>query len=163
MAKARAIEAVGPAATFREAAAAAVRERALEVFEHERRALDLSDPEAVHDMRVATRRLRAALEIYAAAFPRKAHAALLEEVKNLADDLGARRDPDVAIDALERTRDELAEADRPGIDSLLADLRTRRDEGNERLATGLARVRESGLPRRLEALSRLALDDEPAP
>ena len=36
--------------------------------------LDTSDIERVHDMRVATRRLRAVLEVYAPCFPRKRHA-----------------------------------------------------------------------------------------
>ena len=57
---------------FREAAARTVAARAQELFEHADGVLDTSDIERVHDMRVATRRLRAVLEIYAPCFPRKA-------------------------------------------------------------------------------------------
>jgi CHAD domain-containing protein len=39
--------------------------------------LDTSEIENVHAMRVATRRLRAAMEIFASAFPRKQHRVLL--------------------------------------------------------------------------------------
>ena len=55
----------------------------------------LAEIERVHDMRVATRRLRAALEVFEPCFPGKAHAAVLRQVKALADALGERRDRDV--------------------------------------------------------------------
>ena len=51
-------------------------------------------------MRVATRRLRAVLEIYAPCFPRDEFSVVLRDVKALADALGARRDPDVQLAAL---------------------------------------------------------------
>ena len=60
MAKARAIPGLAEAKSFREGATRAVETRAEEVFEHREGVLDLSDVERVHDMRVATRRLRAA-------------------------------------------------------------------------------------------------------
>ena len=53
-------------------------------------------------MRVATRRLRAALEVFEPCFPRKRHRKALKRVKALADALGERRDRDVAIEFLER-------------------------------------------------------------
>ena len=112
MAKARPIRGLSPDTRFRDAAAAAVSVRAQEVFSFGDAALDLSDIEGVHDMRVATRRLRAALEVFAACFPSEQHAAVLAEVKDLADRLGERRDPDVAIEELEA----LAEKFAPGTD-----------------------------------------------
>ncbi len=83
------------------AAARVVEVRAEEVFEHSDGVLDLDDVERVHDMRVATRRLRAALEIFEACFPRKRHRKALKRVKALADALGERRDLDVEIELLE--------------------------------------------------------------
>ena len=74
---------------------------------HAEGVLDTSDIERVHDMRVATRRLRAAMEVFAACFPAKEHRRLLKEVKRLADALGERRDPDVAIEELEAIAAEL--------------------------------------------------------
>src|SRR3954447_24254590 len=100
MAKARDIPDFEHAASFGEAASMAVEVRAEEVFDHAAGVLDTTDIERVHAMRVATRRLRAVMEIFAPAFPRKQHRALLDEVKALADALGERRDRDVAIDAL---------------------------------------------------------------
>ena len=63
--------------------------------------LDIADIERVHDMRVATRRLRAALEVFEPCFPRKRYRRALREVKALADALGERRDRDVTIAALD--------------------------------------------------------------
>ena len=58
-------------APFAEAAARVIEVRAEEVFEQSRGVLDLGEIERVHDMRVATRRLRAAMEIFEPCFPRK--------------------------------------------------------------------------------------------
>jgi len=44
-------------------------------------ALEGRDPEGIHDMRVASRRLRAALEVFQDVFPRKRLRPLLDEVK----------------------------------------------------------------------------------
>ena len=74
--------------------------------------LDLDDIERVHDMRVATRRLRAAIEVFAPCFPRKRHRAALKQVKALADALGERRDRDVAIEPLEGFAAEMASGER---------------------------------------------------
>src|ERR671932_603598 len=98
MAKARDIPGLHASMPFAEAAAATVAVRAAELFEHAEGVLDTSDIERVHDMRVASRRLRAVLEIYAPCFPKAQFKPLLEEVKALADALGARRDPAESTD-----------------------------------------------------------------
>jgi CHAD domain-containing protein len=90
--------------------------------------------ERVHDMRVATRRLRAALEIFEPCFPEKAYGQALTEVKRLADALGERRDRDVAIAALHGFNDQMAAPDRRGVASLIERLRGEQEEANEGLA-----------------------------
>src|SRR3954471_18546124 len=100
MAKARDIDGLHAHLPFAQAAAATVAVRADELFEHSENVLDTSDIERVHDMRVASRRLRAVLEIYAPCFPPEQFKPLLKEVKALADALGARRDPDVLLHRL---------------------------------------------------------------
>src|SRR5438046_2113521 len=113
MAKARDISGLHADLRFREAAARTVAVRAQELFEHAEGVLDTSDIERVHDMRVASRRLRAVLEIYEPCFPRKALRDVLDDVKALADALGERRDPDVHLAQLE----EFAGASREGTGS----------------------------------------------
>ena len=153
MAKARAISGVAPDSSFREAAADAVEVRTEELFSFAEGVLDTGDVERVHDMRVASRRLRAVLEVFAPCFPKKELRRTLREVKALADDLGERRDPDVAIAALERVGAGLAAPDRPGLDGLIAELSERQQSGNTLLARRLERVEEIDLRARLLALA----------
>ena len=156
MAKARSIPGFADAASFREAAVRVVAVRTEEVFEHADHVLDTSDIERVHDMRVATRRLRAALEIFAICFPEGEHRKVLKEVKRLADALGERRDPDVAIESFARVRDALPAGDRTGVNGLIDELRARQERGNEALEAAIERARERGLHERLLALTAAA-------
>src|SRR5436853_2333774 len=132
MAKARAVD-LDPFAPFGEAARRIVAVRGGELFEHSEGVLDTSDIERVHDMRVATRRLRAALEVFADAFAKDELRPVLRDVKRLADALGERRDPDVHIEEFTKLRERFAAADRPGIDLLLDELRAEQARGNETL------------------------------
>jgi CHAD domain-containing protein len=152
MAKARAIPELSGTDAFREAAAKAVAVRADELWEHADNVLDVGDIERVHDMRVATRRLRAVLEIFAPCFPHKAHRSALGGVKALTDALGERRDPDVQIEHLEAYADAVPAADRPGIDVLVARLRARQAAANADLAVALAEMERDDLRGRLAAL-----------
>jgi CHAD domain-containing protein len=144
------------AGSFRDAAAMAVRVRAEEVFEHAAGVLDVEDIERVHAMRVATRRLRAVMEIFAPAFPRKRHRAILKEVKALADALGERRDRDVAIESMTRIGLALTVTDRRGIDHLIGELRDEQSGANAALAAALQALEENDLRGRLRALAAAA-------
>jgi len=153
LASARDIPGITPDATFREAAASAVEVRAEEIFSFRDRALDTNDIEGVHDMRVATRRLRAVMEIFAVCFPKEQHRRALREVKQLADVLGERRDPDVMIDGLEVVARKLAATDRSGIRHLEETLREDQAAANERLEAMLDRIERDRLRERLVALA----------
>jgi CHAD domain-containing protein len=156
MARARDIPGITADATYADAAASAVETRAEEVFVHTGRALDTSDIEGVHDMRVATRRLRAVMEIFAPCFPEKEHRSLLKEVKLLADVLGERRDPDVMIDGLRGIADALTSYDHAGIAHLEESLMGDQSAANDRLAVLLERIERERLHARLIALAEEA-------
>ncbi|MFP5388998.1 MAG: CHAD domain-containing protein [Thermoleophilia bacterium] len=143
-------------ASFSKAAKKTAKVRAAEVFAHSEGVLDLGDVERVHDMRVATRRLRAALEVFAPCFPPKRHRKTLKKVKALADALGARRDADVEIALLENLTGEAAEADRAALHSLIDELRLRQAKANEALAAYVAPKRLKKLRRRLKKLIKRA-------
>jgi CHAD domain-containing protein len=143
-------------ASFSEAAARVVKVRSKEVFEHSAGVLDLDEVERVHDMRVATRRLRAALEIFEPCFPRKRHHKALKKVKALADALGERRDADVEIASLGALLDQAAEADRSALAQLIDGLRGRQREANEALAPHVFSKRLKKLRRRLKKLAKAA-------
>src|SRR5256714_1839290 len=140
MAKAREVSGLAGQDPFRVAAAKVVSVRSAELFEQSTNVLDTSDIERVHDMRVATRRLRAVLEIFAPCFERTLHRGVLGDVKTLADALGERRDPDVHIDALQRFESAVAEADRPGVESLIGRLRQDQTAGNATRSRALENV-----------------------
>src|SRR4051812_11754034 len=129
------------------AGARIVRARTLELFEHDERVLDTVDIERVHDMRVATRRLRAVLEVFAPCFPKQTFKAALRDVKALADALGARRDPDVHLEAMRAFG---------GVEPLVERLRERQAAGNAALAAALEAAEASDLRGRLLALADAA-------
>jgi CHAD domain-containing protein len=139
-------------APFAAVAARVVATRAEELFEHSAGVLDLDDVERVHDMRVASRRLRAALEIFEPCFPRKPWRKAKKRVKSLADALGERRDPDVAVELLEGLAGKVAADDREAFDKLIEDLQARRRRANEELAAAVAPKRLRKLRRRLSRL-----------
>lgn len=143
-------------ASFGLAAARVVKVRAAEVFEHSAGVLDLDDVEPVHDMRVATRRLRAALEVFEPCFPHKWHRKALRRVKALADALGVRRDLDVEIELLEGLAGEVAEEDREELRALIGDLRSQQRQANDDLAPFVTAKRLKKLRRRLAKLVKEA-------
>ena len=115
--------------------------------------LDTSDIERVHDMRVASRRLRAVLEIFEPCFPQGDFKTVLRDVKALADALGERRDPDVHIEDMEELETAFQAAYRPGLEALVERLRARQARGNETLAAALEHVAECRLHDRLHSLA----------
>lgn len=150
MARAREVE-LDCEAPFALAAKRVVKVRSKEVFAQAEGVLDLSDVEPVHDMRVATRRLRAALEIFEPCFPHKRWRKALKRVKALADALGERRDLDVEIELLEGLA-EAAGEDREALADLIDDLRARQRQANDDLAPFVAKARLKKLKRRLKKL-----------
>jgi len=81
MAKARDVDGLLPRTPYALAAARTVRVRSEELFEHADGVLSTDDTAQVHDMRVATRRLRAVLELYAACFPSRELRPVLRDVR----------------------------------------------------------------------------------
>ncbi|HET9740456.1 MAG TPA: CHAD domain-containing protein [Solirubrobacteraceae bacterium] len=152
MAKAAEID-VDPYEPYALAGARIVHVRADELFSHGDEVLDTSDIERVHDMRVASRRLRAVLEIFEPVFPKGDFKTVLRDVKALADALGERRDPDVHIEAMEKLEAAVQTANRPGIHALLERQRARQAAGNATLTAALQHVREADLHARLHSLA----------
>jgi CHAD domain-containing protein len=144
---------VDPFEPYALAAARVVRVRTAELFDHADGVLDTSDIERVHDMRVASRRLRAVLEIFEPCFPKGDFKTVLRAVKALADALGERRDPDVHIEDMEGFEAQVQATLRPGIDALVERLRAQQARGNAALAAALEDMRENDLHARLLSLA----------
>lgn len=108
--------------------------------------------EALHDMRVAARRLQAALRIFRDAFPRKRHRRVAREVRSLIRALGAVRERDVFIDFLDRRIVEAPEGGRDALRLLRAKEEARRRAERRALERELNRLRDSGLEQALRDL-----------
>ncbi len=147
MAKAREIRGIAAGDAYGSVARRVITVRADEVRAHATGVLDTTDIERVHAMRVATRRLRAALEVFKPCFPKREFKAALRDVKALADALGERRDRDVAIVALGEIRAEAQDAEGAAVDSLLRGLEDERERANAVLAGFVTadRLREFGV------------------
>src|ERR1700694_776391 len=96
--------------TFISAGQHMLRERLKKFLEWPDEVLKQDDIEAVHRMRVASRRMRAALDAYEFCCEPKAFKRVYRTIKGAADTLGAARDIDVMLQEL-RTRREQMTAD----------------------------------------------------
>jgi triphosphatase len=93
------------------------------------------DPEELHDMRVATRRMRAALKLFSGALPEQA-GFYRNELKWLAGALGEVRDLDVQIEHLEGLSSG-QEEDREAFGEVVRALDKRRVEARKRMLEAL--------------------------
>jgi CHAD domain-containing protein len=102
-------------------------------------ALDSDDIGAVHDMRVATRRLRSALRDFAPLLRKRPLKIVGKDLKKLADSLGAARDEDVVIAALKKLRKKAGDkAVKTGIAKLIGERRANRRRAQADLTETLA-------------------------
>lgn len=95
------------------------------------------DPEELHNMRVAARRMRAAWRVFDDAFKAGKTKKLRRRLETLSDRLGAVRDLDVLIEGLETYREGLAPDRRPGLDPLLSLWKKQRGDARNLLVNEL--------------------------
>jgi CHAD domain-containing protein len=91
------------------------------------------DPEDLHDMRVATRRMRAAWRVFGDGYRANRTRRLRGRLRTLAGRLGAVRDLDVLISAAEGYRDELPAEAAEAFEPLLASWREQREAARDEL------------------------------
>jgi CHAD domain-containing protein len=133
-------------------AAEVLRVRFEEIVSLRGAALDSDDAEAVHDMRVATRRLRSALRDFAPLWRKRPLKNVNQDLKKLADSLGAARDEDVAIAALAKLRKKSTDkAVKTGIGKLIDERREKRERAQADLTKTLAAAAIDDLQKRFYA------------
>lgn len=107
----------------------------------------------LHDLRIACKRLRYLLEIFAVAFPNDL-GPFVEEVRDLQDLLGDIHDRDVQgpllAEHLGRLRGPQGEAERPGVAALLSRCRSERDDLYARFLRRWERLADDAFRARLE-------------
>ncbi len=111
--------------TVGELAFAVLRTQFRELLSHEPEARLGEDPEGVHSMRVAIRRMRAAISAFREVLPVRAQR-LRDEFKWLAGVLGEVRDLDVQLEQVAEWGSGLPEEDRAALEPLVATFEERR-------------------------------------
>lgn len=152
MARAREIRGLSCDEPFRTAAGKVLWTRFEELMSFRDRVLKPAGPsdaeEAVHDMRVASRRLRAALEVFVDVLPRRQYKVMLGSVKLLADALGEVRDVDVLVERLRNSRKGKSPAQRYALDGIIHDLESRRLGARRFLESTIEDLEAGDFPRR---------------
>ncbi|MEJ7615921.1 MAG: CHAD domain-containing protein [Pyrinomonadaceae bacterium] len=145
MARAAKIENLNCQANAADGAQLVIETRFAEMWTLRAGALEWADPEGVHGMRVASRRLRSALEDFRAHLPQLHLKKLQKNARTIAAALGRVRDLDVGIDALEALRDEAAPEVKAGIEQIVGDRKLKRESYREelRLAIGPEAAQQS--------------------
>lgn len=117
-------------------------------------AVNPTSPEAIHKLRVATRRLRAALATYAPLLPQKKLAKARKRLRRLGRALGPVREADVHLTALSRDLEAAAsEAERCAIEHVADRIAAERAAAATALAGTLAAARVERTAARLRALA----------
>ncbi len=96
-----------------------------------------ADPEAVHDMRVGTRRLRSAVRTLRPFYRRSSVRRIRKKLRRLANALGAVRDLEVFAQKTETYRSTAGKMDQNSVRMLLGDFRAKEDEARRSLLTML--------------------------
>jgi CHAD domain-containing protein len=144
---------IGPASTIGETALAVLRRQFATMLEHEPGTRLGDDIEELHDMRVATRRLRAAIKLFADYLPVDA-VRLGDELAWIGRAIGAVRDLDVQIVQIDEWAEALPEADRGQLDRLRVLLRDERSAERAEMLAALDSRRYETFVRRFGRVLR---------
>ncbi|GCF10697.1 Ppx/GppA phosphatase family protein [Dictyobacter arantiisoli] len=109
------------------------------------------DSEAVHKMRVASRRLRAVMDAYQSICQRRPFKAVYAQIKDIADALGIARDTDVMIDTLRQQLEQASASEQAGIRWLIDGLSEYRMSHQQLLEKRLLKLDKDALLRSLKA------------
>lgn len=143
-------ERVDPTLTLGEVAYAVMRCQFVKFLRHEPGVRLGEDPEEVHDMRVASRRLRAAIQAFEPALSEKVRR-FEPELKHFAAVLGEVRDLDVQLEQVEAWISAAPEEDREPLRELRGALESQRESAREKM---LAELDSRRYERLVDTLSR---------
>jgi CHAD domain-containing protein len=123
-----------------EAASALLLAKAGPLFKLETTARTGADMDAVHDMRVASRRLREAMRLLAPVYPAREFAVWYKRIRRITRALGPVRDADVFIDDFSRMVPDLGEGGRRAIAFTIGYRMGRRERELDALNSELGRL-----------------------
>ena len=129
MAKVRKVKGVTAEKNLEECARRTITTRFHEMMAFREGAIDGTDIECVHDMRVASRRLRAAMRNFADCFSRKKKfRSYLKQIEQITSTLGDVRDLDVLMDRFEKDQQTVPEEAQIAVQNLIKHLQREREE-----------------------------------
>ena len=131
MAKAWKVKGIAPEKSLEECARRIITTRLREMMSFKEGAIDGTDIEYVHDMRVSSRRLRAAMRNFSACFPKRKFKRHLKTVQNITSTMGDVRDLDILIDYFHKDVETLSEEEQIGVQNLIKHLQQEREESRK--------------------------------
>jgi CHAD domain-containing protein len=121
-----------------------LRTRFDEMYSYEKGTIDGKDIEYLHDMRVSSRRVQAAMKIFRGAFPKKKFKPVYATLRTLIRALGEVRHYDVLMDMLDKYRSTLNESEVKAFDLLIIRQNTIREQKRKVLLSTLKQLEKSG-------------------
>ena len=121
-----------------------LRTRFNEMYSYEKGTIAGKDIEYLHDMRVSSRRVQAAMKIFRGVFPKRKFRHMYMNLKTLIRALGEVRHYDVFIDRLSKYREELNENDRKAFDLLIIRQNTIREQKRKVLTDTMKQLEKAG-------------------
>ena len=126
-----------------------LQERLDKMLEWRSDVLKQQDIEAVHKMRVGSRRLRAVLDAYQSVCDTRVFNKVYRQVKDLADMLGKARDTDVMIERLSQMRASAGQDEQAGLVWLIDHLHSYRQQHQQHLAAFLEQLDDDALRKQI--------------
>ena len=109
----------------------------IQMLKNEDETIKGKDIEALHDMRVATRRMRAAFEVFQSEYNPKSIKPIMKGLRQTGRSLGEVRDLDVFMEKIEKYLDVLPKEKRSGLDPLLKIWQDQRTTQREKMISYL--------------------------
>jgi len=137
--------------TFAQSGRRMLKERVEKLLDWRDDVLKHEDIEAVHKMRVATRRLRATLDAFESCCKPQKFKKIYRQVKDMADILGTARDTDVMLQGLHEKYAQVAVEEQPGVQWLIDRLDIYRRQKQQELEDFFAALDEDALKQQVES------------
>ena len=148
---------------FREAMKSLIADGWQNVWEAIPAALEGTDSEGVHDVRVASRRLRAAMDVGAPIFPHRGYKRLHRAAKEITKALGHVRDRDVMLAVLRADREMVSPIEQPAIDLVIARVEREREQAFAEMERYLQALLDSPLSLEVERRFGRGLERDASP
>ena len=148
---------------LRDYAVQAIQPRLERMLSHLEGAKEGEKTEPIKQMRVWSRRTRAALEVFHDCFPEKEFKGFEREIKTVTGALGQARDLDVMIDTLSKREESLPPEQRGGVASFISQMKNQRDEAQEAVRETIAHLEHQDLLVRFHAIATAPPEPQPEP